>query len=94
MSMTIIDLGIPPGFSVDSTAFKKLVASGVLAKYELTANQCILYVRTIEREKPLRFTYELKALYPIRAQIPPSSVYEYYNPENRDQAISGQIVVE
>ena len=94
MSMAIIDLGIPPGFSVDSTAFKQLVASGVLAKYELTANQCILYIRTIERERPLRFTYELKALYPIRAQIPPSSVYEYYQPENRDQAISGQIVVE
>ena len=94
MSMAIIDLGIPPGFSVDSTAFKQLVESGVLAKYELTSNQCILYVRTIVREQPLRFTYELKALYPIRAQIPPSSVYEYYQPENRDQTISGQIVVE
>jgi uncharacterized protein YfaS (alpha-2-macroglobulin family) len=96
MSMAIIDLGIPPGFSVDPSAFKQLVESGVLAKYELTANQCILYVRTIERERerPLRFTYELKALYPIRAQIPPSSVYEYYQPENRDQAILGQIEVE
>lgn len=94
MSMAIIDLGIPPGFSVDSSAFEQLVASGALAKYELTSNQCILYVRTIVREQPLRFTYELKALYPIRAQIPPSSIYEYYQPENRDQAISGQIVVE
>lgn len=94
MSMAIIDLGVPPGFRVDPSAFKQLVASGVLAKYELTANQCILYVRSIARERPIRFTYELKALYPIRAQIPSSSVYEYYQPENRDQAISGQIVVE
>jgi uncharacterized protein YfaS (alpha-2-macroglobulin family) len=94
MSMAIIDLGIPPGFRVEPSAFNQLVPSGVLAKYELTTNQCILYVRSIIREQPLRFTYELKALYPIRAQIPPSSVYEYYNPENRDQSISGQIVVE
>jgi hypothetical protein len=94
MSMAIIDLGIPPGFRVEPSAFDQLVPSGVLAKYELTTNQCILYVRSIIREQPLRFTYELKALYPIRAQIPPSSVYEYYNPENRDQSISGQIVVE
>lgn len=94
ISMAIIDLGIPPGFKVDSSAFTQLVASGVLAKYEFTANQCILYVRSIARERPIRFTYELKALYPIRAQIPPSGVYEYYQPENSDQAISGQIVVE
>jgi len=93
MSMAIIDLGIPPGFRVDQSAFKRLVASGVLAKYELTANQCILYVRTVVREQPLRFTYELKALYPIRAQIPSSTVYEYYQPENRDWTQPTEIVV-
>jgi uncharacterized protein YfaS (alpha-2-macroglobulin family) len=92
-NMTIIDLGIPPGFKVDPSSFKQLVASGVLAKYELAASRSILYVRTLVRKEPLRFTYKLTALYPIRAQIPSSSVYEYYHPENRDTAVSGQIIV-
>ena len=91
--MTIIDLGIPPGFKVDPSSFKQLVASRVLAKYELAASRSVLYVRRLVRKEPLRFTYELTALYPIRAQIPSSSVYEYYHPENRDTAVSGQITV-
>lgn len=92
LNMAIIDLGIPPGFKVDPSAFKQLVASGVLARYELTANQCILYVRALGREEPLRFTYELKALYPVRAQTPSSSIYEYYQPENRDRTSLGAVV--
>lgn len=94
VNMAIIDLGIPPGFRIDTTAFERLVESRALAKYEVTGNQCILYVRGIKPGQPLRFSYELKALYPIRAKIPPSRVYEYYQPENKDQTLSIDIEVE
>ena len=94
VNMAIIDLGVPPGFKVDPSAFRKLVKSGVLAKYELTGNQCILYVRNIQPGKPLRFGYKLKALYPIRAKVRPSRVYEYYQPENEDRTSYQEIVVE
>jgi uncharacterized protein YfaS (alpha-2-macroglobulin family) len=94
VSMAIIDLGVPPGFRVDTSGFERLVESGTLAKYEVTGNQCILYVRGIEHRQPLHFSYELKALYPIRAMIPPSRVYEYYKPENKDHTLSQQVIVE
>jgi uncharacterized protein YfaS (alpha-2-macroglobulin family) len=94
MNMVMVDLGIPPGFRVDPSAFKQLLASKALARYELTENQCILYVRSLVREEPLSFTYKLKAQYPIRAQIPSSSVYEYYQPENRDQTEPQKILIE
>ncbi len=93
IQMAIIDLGIPPGFRVDTAAFEKLVQSGVLAKYEVTGNQCILYVRGIPAEKPIRFTFDLKAMYPIKAQSPASRVYEYYNPQNQAKAMGREIVV-
>ena len=86
VNMAIIDLGIPPGFQVDPGAFDRLVTEGTLAKYELTGNQCLLYVRDIRPEKPIRFSYELKAAYPIRAKAPSARVYEYYNPQNEDQS--------
>lgn len=91
--MAIIDLGVPPGFKVETSSFEQLVKSGALAKYEVTANQCVLYIRSIIPEKPLRFSYNLKALYPIRATIPSSTVYEYYQPNNRDQTEPTEIIV-
>jgi hypothetical protein len=91
--MAIIDLGVPPGFSVDISSFEKLVESGTLAKYEVTLNQCILYIRSIVPDKPLHFSYELKALYPIRARVPSSTVYEYYQPTSRDQTRPIDIVI-
>ncbi|MBN1765927.1 MAG: zf-HC2 domain-containing protein [Sedimentisphaerales bacterium] len=93
VEMAIIDLGIPPGFKVDPGAFENLVKAGVLAKYEITGNQCILYVRNILPGKPLKFSYQLKALYPLRAQPPPARVYEYYNPSNQATTLGGMIIV-
>jgi hypothetical protein len=77
-----------------SAAFEGLVKRGVLAKYEMTGRQCILYVCNIRPEAPLRFSYELRARYPIRAKVPPARVYDYYNPEKADVAPPREIVVE
>lgn len=92
--MAIIDLGIPPGFTVETSDFQRMVELNTLAKYEVTGNQCILYVRNIRPEIPLRFNYKLRAKYPIRAKVPPSRVYEYYNPQNEATTKAVEIVVD
>lgn len=92
--MVIINLGVPPGFMVDTSIFEHLVKSGILARYEVNANRYILYIRSIIPDKPLNFIYEMKALYPIRATIPSSKVYEYYQPENSDRTKPIEIMVE
>lgn len=66
----------------------------MVAKYELTSNQCIIYVRNIQPKKTLHFEYRLTARYPIRAKAPPARVYEYYNPQNEAQTQPVEIVVE
>jgi hypothetical protein len=94
VGMAIVDLGIPPGFGVETDAFERMVGSGSLAKYDFTGNQCILYVAGIKRDVPLRFSYELRALYPVKAKAPASRIYEYYNPENEARTAARQFVVE
>ena len=86
VNMAIVDLGIPPGFDVDTTAFESMKAEGRLAKFETTGNQIILYLRELSDTKPLEFNYSLRAKYPLRVQTPPSSVYEYYQPQNRAES--------
>jgi hypothetical protein len=83
VNMAIVDLGIPPGFDVDSTAFEAMRQSAQIAKFEITGNQVILYLREISNVTPFQFNYALRAKYPLRVQTPTSSVYEYYQPQNR-----------
>lgn len=71
-----------------------MVERRILAKCEVTGNQCILYVRDIRPDRPLRFSYRLKARYPIRAKVPPSRVYEYYNSQNGASTRPVEILVD
>jgi uncharacterized protein YfaS (alpha-2-macroglobulin family) len=88
INMAIVDLGIPPGFDVDSTAFEALQKGTQIAKFEATGSQVILYLRELSDTTPFQFNYSLRAKYPLRINTPPSSVYEYYQPQNRAESKS------
>ena len=89
----IIDLGIPPGFSVISEDLQKAVEKGTIEKYDVTGRQIIIYLRFLDNDG-ISLEYGLKAKYPIKAKTPKSSVYDYYNPDLRDEAEPVEIRVE
>ncbi len=86
----IVDLGVPPGFEVQSEDLAGLVARdsdrpadypGVkFSRFDLTGRQIIVYLEGLKAGQPLDFSYRIRARYPIKAQTPPSSAYDYYNP--------------
>jgi hypothetical protein len=78
--MVIVDLGIPPGFDVQTPDLNELVGREI-ERYSLTGRQVIIYLDQVEGGHPVEFSYRLKAKFPIRAKTPTSRVYEYYNPE-------------
>jgi uncharacterized protein YfaS (alpha-2-macroglobulin family) len=80
VKMALVDLGVPPGFTVLTEDLSRLVEQKTIARYELTGRQIIIYLENFSSEKPLRFSYRLRARFPMRAQTPPSSAYDYYNP--------------
>ncbi len=80
VKMALIDLGVPPGFTVLAEDLSRLVEQRVIARYELTGRQIIIYLEDFSSETDLRFSYRLRARFPMRAQTPPSSAYDYYNP--------------
>lgn len=81
--MVVVDLGIPPGFMVEPGDLEKLVTSDVIQKFTLTGRQIILYLDAVESGQPVTLQYRLRAKFPIKAKTPRSTVYEYYNPDNR-----------
>jgi uncharacterized protein YfaS (alpha-2-macroglobulin family) len=86
LMMVIADLGIPPGFDVQTDDLDALVAAGTFRRYELTARQIIVYFDLIGPGTPLTFTYDLVARNPMRGEAPPSVAYLYYDPAQRNVA--------
>ncbi len=79
--MVMIDLGIPPGFAVQTPTLDELVGKKI-QKYDLTPRQLIIYLDEVVSGKPVEFSYSIKAKYPIKAKVRASRVYEYYNVED------------
>ncbi len=79
--MVVLDLGIPPGFTVQAEDLSALVEGKAISRYELTGRQIIVYVENMTSEQPLEFSYRLKARFPMRVKSQPGSAYDYYNPE-------------
>ncbi len=93
-NMTLVDLGIPPGFVPVEGTFEQLVADGVVEKFSVTGAQVILYIRRIEQGEPLRFGYDMRAKFPVRAQAPAATAYQYYEPDVRHQTAPVDLTVE
>jgi hypothetical protein len=89
--MVMIDLGLPPGFSVETPTLDEHVGKEI-QKYSLTSRQIIIYLEEIDSVKPVALSYSLKAKYPIKAQVMSSRVYEYYN--TQDEAIAEPFLME
>ncbi len=99
----MIDLGIPPGFSVQTEDLEALVAryqdtlpddpSPKINRYELTGRQILLYVTNLSEGQPLAFSFRLQARFPLNVQSPASNAYDYYNPSVAGEIPPQRIVV-
>lgn len=88
--MAIVDLGVPPGFTVNREDLNALVVRSsdvpedyigtTVENYELTGRQVIIYLDNLNANELFNFSYRMTAKYPLRAQTPASSAYDYYNP--------------
>jgi hypothetical protein len=89
----IVDLGIPPGFTPLTVDLDELVNSGTIDRYELTGRQIIFYLTDVPSGQIYNLVYRLQARFPIRAQTPSSTVYDYYTPEQQAIEPPQRIVV-
>ena len=91
--MIIVDLGLPPGFTLLPDKLNSMVNANQIEKYSTTGRQIIIYLRELEQGKPVEISYSLLAKYPLKAKTTKSVVYEYYNPKSRAEAAPIQLTV-
>jgi uncharacterized protein YfaS (alpha-2-macroglobulin family) len=80
LMMVMLDLGIPPGFSVLTGDLDAEIAAGTFSRYEMTGRQIIVYFEAIA-PGTTTFSYRMRADNPIEAEAPASRIYLYYEPD-------------
>lgn len=90
----LVDLGIPPGFSPISEDLDQLVQQKLVSRYELTGRQIMLYMTNVPSGQVYTLHYGLQARFPIKAQTPSSTAYNYYTPDQKDTQAPQRIVVQ
>jgi len=79
--MPLLQLGIPPGFSVEREPLDRMVESGQIERYEISLRHVTLYLRKLSAQRELQLSVTLTAHIPGQLQVPSSSLYPYYQPE-------------
>jgi alpha-2-macroglobulin-like protein len=92
--MPLIDLGIPPGFTVIPDNLDAAVQAKTISKYTVAARQVIVYMDELAGGKTVTLTYQVRAKFPIKARTPLSKVYPYYNPERVAFSVPQDILVQ
>lgn len=91
--MMIVDVGVPTGFSAVAESLEALLGGGSISRYEVAGRKVILYVDELVSGEMRRFSFQVKARFPVRALIPDSKVYLYYDPGIRAEAAGTKITV-
>ena len=80
-NMVMMKLGLPPGFNVLPSALEAAKEAGAISQYETNPGELVVYVASLEADETLELSYGIKPSYPVKAQLPASRAYLYYNPE-------------
>ncbi|MBN2110945.1 MAG: alpha-2-macroglobulin [Methanosarcinaceae archaeon] len=79
--MMIVDIAVPTGFTPVSASLDALREDGTITRYEIAGRKVILYIDDMRPGEEIRFSIQVRALFPVKAIVPESRAYSYYNPE-------------
>jgi hypothetical protein len=77
---TVLELGLPPGLELVEREWEELVKDGTIARYRQAGEQMIVHLVGLSADQPVRFTYHLRARFPLSVQTLPTRAYDAANP--------------
>lgn len=92
-AMSLVEVGVPTGFEVVRTTLDALVESGPASRVETAARRAIIYLDGLTRDEPVRFGFQLRARFPVRADGALSRAYAYYDPEIQASTRGPELIV-
>jgi CD109 antigen len=92
--MVVLDVSVPTGFTpVEESIAQVVKANKQIKRYEVAGRKVIFYIENMLQGDKIAFSFDVQALYPIKAKGVSSQAYSYYNPDISAETLSEGIVV-
>jgi CD109 antigen len=92
--MSIVDISIPTGFAAVPASLDRLREWENVKRIEVAGRKVIFYFDHFAYAEPIEFTFQVKALFPVRADSGTSEAYLYYDTGVRTEATGALLQVE
>ena len=92
--MVVLDVSVPTGFAPVTESIAEVVEKeDNIKRYEVAGRKVIFYIENMLSGERISFSFNVRAMYPVKAKGVSSQVYSYYKPEIRGETLSQEIVV-
>jgi CD109 antigen len=92
--MVVLDVAVPTGFEPVSESVEEAVAQEPrMKRFDVAGRKVIFYIEDMDPGDSISFSFQARALYPVKAKEVASQAYSYYNPEWRGETLGGEIAV-
>ncbi len=92
--MVVVDISVPTGFApVTETVAEVIEQNKKFKRYEIAGRKVIFYIENMVAGERIDFSFDVQALYPVKAKGTVSEVYSYYKPEFSGETLSADILV-
>ncbi|MGB2885186.1 MAG: alpha-2-macroglobulin, partial [Dehalococcoidia bacterium] len=92
--MVVLDVSVPTGFSPVTDSIADVVEKdGQIKRYEIAGRKVIFYIENMLPGDIVAFTFDVKAVYPVKTKGVTSEAYSYYKPEIRGETLGQAMVV-
>lgn len=93
--MAVLDVSVPTGFAVEQDTLTKLKENNsIIKRIEQAGRKVIFYIDHLMKDEPVMFAFQIRALYPVRADGGANTAYLYYDAEVRTESANGDVVIE
>ena len=92
--MIVADISVPTGFTpVAETIAAAVEGEDRLKRYDVAGRKVIFYIEDMFTGDRISFTFQVQAMYPVKARGVSSEVYSYYKPEIRGETLGENVIV-
>ncbi len=92
--MVVVDISVPTGFApVTETIIRAVENERKIKRYEIAGRKVIFYLENMLPREKIAFSFNVRALYPVKAKGVTSRVYSYYQPEMQGETLGKAVTV-
>jgi len=92
--MVVLDISVPTGFTPVTESIEAAVGKDQrLKRYDVAGRKVIFYIENMKPGDKVSLSFDVKAMYPVKAKGVASTAYSYYKPDIKGESLSGDITV-